>query len=357
MQMRLIVGVEQVVAEGKTTLEACSTEEGLKTILETKLKSIITKIESKIGAPDKIEQLTAVNTLREGEKMIDLKERGESAQMSAVSTMEKLSALSSVLASYRCSEEANNLEATATYLLRAIQDATKAQLQLPMAMLKEVVWRHAFGMLRERNILGAAAALDLNDTNPCGINALASTPEVRSLVQAELSVNFVARLLEVPVAENDSNTNKSLVELATELPKRVDKEPIKILCNRLLNVLLVPDDRTDSEVLAAIHKLTDANETDDLVVKKLAYPRGPLATKGIFDVLRVVGVSHSGDCAKYHGFASVSCQETPQAWGLSLNSISHHDGCTHHPTSDRNKTLVAMAAGQADTFWSGLAAW
>lgn len=72
----MIMGAEQVLNDIAMFLSNASTQEGLKQITEAKVQAHIVKANNKIDKECKVDSMTVQNTLKDGETVQDLGERG-----------------------------------------------------------------------------------------------------------------------------------------------------------------------------------------------------------------------------------------------------------------------------------------
>ena len=159
-------------------------EEGFKGLAESKIMSYHSRIESKIDTQDKISQLTAANTTREGNTVVDIQSKGEAILQQAMDCKEKLLMLHAAVVSYK-KEDDDSLEGTGSYLVRAYQDAARCGVRLPLRVLEAAIQRQCVAMLNLGNTSSAIACLDPAADMVVGIKLLAHSVDVQSEAQVE----------------------------------------------------------------------------------------------------------------------------------------------------------------------------
>ena len=267
IQMRQIISAEQLVGEVQNFLLAASNEEGLKTIQQAKINAFASKINAKI-APKCNYVLTAANFLKEGDTMVDLKDRGNEAIQNLMTLKDKLAALGTLVTSLNCEKEFA-VEATPAYLARARDDVRNHGVRLPNTILSEVVKRSCLALLNENNITSAISVLDPNLSLACGI-AVVKDPDQQKPVQVDVAVAALCARLSKDAAAPSSD----LEALIYGLPNTVKDTQIAAACEHI-GCLLCPSKHTDDEVLRSLDAVQNSNVVGELLAKKMsASPRG-----------------------------------------------------------------------------------
>lgn len=272
MQMRLIMAAEQSLHDADQFLGTCNSQEGLKAATDNRIKALISKIDNKIDKDAKVENLSAENTLKDGDETHDLHIKGSHVVLGLNTAKVKLNALREVILCMQCKEEAA-IESSSAYLMRCYKDALACNVALPSSVLAEVARRQVLAALATNNIDDAVRALSLDPENggTSSLGAWTGNDSTKKNMQAEISFDALVFIL-----SRDSGAvqdEADLKEMAAKLPTIVDNPGVTVACLHLARVAN-PSAFQDSEVLESVAALQDPAKVSEMVAKKVLIGRG-----------------------------------------------------------------------------------
>ena len=214
VQLRLIGSLEAMISEEHAMSAAAASEEGIETLQLCKVEACWKKLESKVEADDTYDVLSAANTRRTdgNDEVEDLGSRGSGVWKNSLESVAKLRVIAEVLKSKECTDECA-LEYSPAFLLRAISDATSANVVVTPKLLEMVVRREALGLAKDGNINGAIATINPQVSSACGVKILSEHPRHQAKAQASIAVAVIDMCFNSDLSADLQHTLKSCLEV------------------------------------------------------------------------------------------------------------------------------------------------